>query len=56
MACDDLTVTLQPISRQGEKHVVPLSGSSETLSFSFDDVLPGKYKGKGGLGVGGVGG
>ncbi|XP_041958584.1 LOW QUALITY PROTEIN: nodal modulator 1 [Alosa sapidissima] len=44
VACDDLTVTLQPISRQGEKRVVQLSGSSETLTFSFDDVLPGKYK------------
>ncbi|XP_063064130.1 BOS complex subunit NOMO1 [Engraulis encrasicolus] len=44
VACDDLTVTLQPISRQGEKRLVQLSGSSDTLTFSFDDILPGKYK------------
>uniref|UniRef100_A0A3B3ZX66 Uncharacterized protein n=1 Tax=Periophthalmus magnuspinnatus TaxID=409849 RepID=A0A3B3ZX66_9GOBI len=43
-SCDDLAVTLQPISRQGERRSVALSGSSEILSFSFDNVLPGKYK------------
>ncbi|KAM6972753.1 BOS complex subunit NOMO1 [Aplochiton taeniatus] len=43
-SCKDLAVTLQPVSRQGERRSVALSGSDETLSFSFDDVLPGKYK------------
>nr|XP_020498466.1 LOW QUALITY PROTEIN: nodal modulator 1-like [Labrus bergylta] len=43
-SCDDLSVTLQPVSRQGERRSVALSGSGDTLSFSFDDVLPGKYK------------
>uniref|UniRef100_A0AAQ4QE75 Nodal modulator n=1 Tax=Gasterosteus aculeatus aculeatus TaxID=481459 RepID=A0AAQ4QE75_GASAC len=43
-SCDDLSVTLQPVSRQGERRTVALSGSSDILSFSFDDVLPGKYK------------
>ncbi|XP_061844241.1 BOS complex subunit NOMO1 [Nerophis lumbriciformis] len=43
-SCDDLSVTLQAVSRQGERRVVPLSGSSDVLSFSFDNVLPGKYK------------
>uniref|UniRef100_A0A672R3D4 Nodal modulator 1-like n=1 Tax=Sinocyclocheilus grahami TaxID=75366 RepID=A0A672R3D4_SINGR len=44
VACGDLTVTLQPVSRQGERHNLQLSGSSETLSFTFNNVLPGKYK------------
>ncbi|XP_074485022.1 BOS complex subunit NOMO1 [Sebastes fasciatus] len=43
-SCDDLSVTLQPVSRQGERRTVALSGSSDILSFSFEDVLPGKYK------------
>ncbi|XP_028256161.1 LOW QUALITY PROTEIN: nodal modulator 1-like [Parambassis ranga] len=43
-SCDDLSVTLQPVSRQGERRAVALSGSSDILSFSFDNVLPGKYK------------
>ncbi|KAM6940411.1 BOS complex subunit NOMO1 [Xenentodon cancila] len=43
-SCDDLSVTLQPVSRQGERRTVALSGSSDVLSFSFDNVLPGKYK------------
>ncbi|XP_062854165.1 BOS complex subunit NOMO1 [Trichomycterus rosablanca] len=43
-ACGDLTVTLQPVSRQGERQNVLLSGSSEILSFTFNNVLPGKYK------------
>uniref|UniRef100_A0A674CCU5 Nodal modulator n=1 Tax=Salmo trutta TaxID=8032 RepID=A0A674CCU5_SALTR len=42
--CDDLSVTLQPVSRQGERRSVLLSGSSDTLEISFDNVLPGKYK------------
>ncbi|XP_056891025.1 BOS complex subunit NOMO1 [Takifugu flavidus] len=43
-SCDDLSVTLQPVSRQGERRSVTLPGSGDTLSFSFDNVLPGKYK------------
>lgn len=45
-SCDDLSVTLQPVSRQGERRSVTLPGSGDTLSFSFDNVLPGKYKGQ----------
>ncbi|XP_065096075.1 BOS complex subunit NOMO1 [Paramisgurnus dabryanus] len=44
VACGDLTVTLQPMSRQGESQNLQLSGRSETLSFSFSNVLHGKYK------------
>ncbi|XP_066546008.1 BOS complex subunit NOMO1 [Amia ocellicauda] len=44
VACGDMTVTLQPVSRQGERRSVQLSGLSDTLPFSFDGVLPGKYK------------
>uniref|UniRef100_A0A673H3X6 Nodal modulator 1-like n=1 Tax=Sinocyclocheilus rhinocerous TaxID=307959 RepID=A0A673H3X6_9TELE len=44
VACGDLTVTLQPVSRQGERQNLQLSGSSEALSFTFNNVLPGKYK------------
>ncbi|KAK1885759.1 Nodal modulator 3, partial [Dissostichus eleginoides] len=43
-SCDDLSVTLQPVSRQGERRTVALSGSNDILSFSLEDVLPGKYK------------
>ncbi|KAM7418652.1 hypothetical protein PAMA_015993 [Pampus argenteus] len=43
-SCDDLSVTLQPVSRQGERRAVAVSGSGDILSFSFDNVLPGKYK------------
>ncbi|KAF6716052.1 Nodal modulator 1 [Oryzias melastigma] len=43
-SCDDVSVTLQPVSRQGDRKTVALSGSSDVLSFSFDNVLPGKYK------------
>ncbi|XP_022061229.2 nodal modulator 1 [Acanthochromis polyacanthus] len=43
-SCDDFSVTLQPVSRQGDRRAVALSGSSDVLSFSFDNVLPGKYK------------
>uniref|UniRef100_A0A3Q1BCL6 Prealbumin-like fold domain-containing protein n=1 Tax=Amphiprion ocellaris TaxID=80972 RepID=A0A3Q1BCL6_AMPOC len=38
------SLTLQPVSRQGDRRAVALSGSSDVLSFSFDNVLPGKYK------------
>ncbi|XP_023189394.1 LOW QUALITY PROTEIN: nodal modulator 1-like [Xiphophorus maculatus] len=43
-SCDDLSVTLQPVSRQGERKTVALAGSADILSFNFDNVLPGKYK------------
>ncbi|XP_030637275.1 nodal modulator 1 [Chanos chanos] len=43
-ACGELPVSLQPVSRQGERINVQLSGSSDTLTFSFNNVLPGKYK------------
>ncbi|XP_036381795.1 nodal modulator 1 [Megalops cyprinoides] len=43
-ACGDLTVTLQPVSRQGERRSVQVSGKADSLTFSFDNVLPGKYK------------
>ncbi|KAG7268727.1 hypothetical protein CRUP_012871 [Coryphaenoides rupestris] len=43
-SCDDLSVTLQPVSRQGDRRTVALSASGDVLSFSFDGVLPGKYK------------
>ncbi|MGH0128277.1 UNVERIFIED_CONTAM: hypothetical protein FKN15_034113 [Acipenser sinensis] len=42
--CGDLTVTLQPVSRQGEKRSAQLSGKRDSIPFSFDSVLPGKYK------------
>lgn len=45
-ACGDLVVMLQPISRLGERQNIQLSSSSEVVSFSFSEVLPGKYKGK----------
>lgn len=44
-SCDDLAVTLQPVSRQGERKTVALAGSADILSFNFDNVMPGKYKG-----------
>ncbi|KAG7485675.1 nodal modulator 1-like [Solea senegalensis] len=43
-SCDDLSVVLQPVSRQGDRRTVALSSSNDILSFSFDNVLPGKYK------------
>ncbi|XP_043969677.1 nodal modulator 2 [Gambusia affinis] len=43
-SCDDLAVTLQPVSRQGERKTVALAGSADILSFNFDNVMPGKYK------------
>ncbi|CAL8358775.1 unnamed protein product [Boreogadus saida] len=43
-SCDDLSVTLQPVSRQGDRRTVALSASGDVLGFSFDGVLPGKYK------------
>ncbi|XP_053550913.1 nodal modulator 3 [Bombina bombina] len=43
-SCGDLTVTLQSTSRQREKRSVQVSGKTETVTFGFDHVLPGKYK------------
>ncbi|KAJ8246016.1 hypothetical protein GJAV_G00262750 [Gymnothorax javanicus] len=44
VACGELTVTLQSINRQGERRIVQLMDKTESLTFSFDNVLPGKYK------------
>ncbi|XP_069503150.1 BOS complex subunit NOMO1-like [Ambystoma mexicanum] len=43
-ACGDLAVTMQPMSRQGEKRNLQLSGKSNSAAFMFENVLPGKYK------------
>lgn len=45
-ACGDLTVTLQAVSRQGEKRSLQLQGSKDSVPFTFEGVLPGKYKGR----------
>ncbi|MXQ90050.1 hypothetical protein E5288_WYG014065 [Bos mutus] len=42
--CGDLLVTLQSLSRQGEKRSLHLSGKVNSMTFMFDNVLPGKYK------------
>uniref|UniRef100_A0AC11DH09 Uncharacterized protein n=1 Tax=Ovis aries TaxID=9940 RepID=A0AC11DH09_SHEEP len=42
--CGDLLVTLQSLSRQGEKRSLQLSGKVNSMTFMFDNVLPGKYK------------
>lgn len=44
--CGDLLVTLQSLSRQGEKRSLQLSGRVNSMTFTFDTVLPGKYKSK----------
>uniref|UniRef100_A0A8C0LCH2 Nodal modulator 1-like n=1 Tax=Canis lupus dingo TaxID=286419 RepID=A0A8C0LCH2_CANLU len=44
--CGDLLVTLQSLSRQGEKRSLQLSGRVNSMTFTFDNVLPGKYKSK----------
>lgn len=44
--CGDLLVTLQSLSRQGEKRSLQLSGKVNSMTFMFDNVLPGKYKSK----------
>lgn len=44
--CGDLLVTLQSLSRQGEKRSLQLSGKVNSMAFMFDSVLPGKYKGE----------
>ncbi|NXU58096.1 NOMO1 protein, partial [Turnix velox] len=43
-ACGDLMVTLQSVSRQGEKRNLQLSGNKDSVAFTFENVLPGKYK------------
>ncbi|NWR32378.1 NOMO1 protein, partial [Tachuris rubrigastra] len=43
-SCGDLMVTLQSVSRQGEKRTLQLSGNRDSVSFTFENVLPGKYK------------
>uniref|UniRef100_A0A8C3KZE4 Prealbumin-like fold domain-containing protein n=1 Tax=Chrysolophus pictus TaxID=9089 RepID=A0A8C3KZE4_CHRPC len=43
-ACGDLVVMLQSVSRQGEKRNLQLSGSTDSVAFTFENVLPGKYK------------
>ena len=45
-ACGDLMVTLQSVSRQGEKRNLQLSGNMDSVAFTFENVLPGKYKGR----------
>lgn len=44
--CGDLLVTLQSLSRQGEKRSLQLSSSVNSITFTFENVLPGKYKSK----------
>lgn len=44
--CGDLLVTLQSLSRQGDKRSLQLSGKVNSMTFTFDNVLPGKYKSK----------
>lgn len=39
-------MTLQSLSRQGEKRSLQLSGKLNSMTFTFDNVLPGKYKSK----------
>ncbi|XP_043945088.1 nodal modulator 1-like isoform X1 [Protopterus annectens] len=43
-SCVDLTVTLQPVGRQGEKHSLQLFGKVDSIPFTFENILPGKYK------------
>lgn len=45
-ACGDLIVTLHSVSRQGEKRNLQLSGNMNSVAFTFENVLPGKYKGR----------
>ncbi|XP_030066871.1 nodal modulator 1 [Microcaecilia unicolor] len=42
--CGDLTVTLQSTSRPGEKRSLQLIEKAESAAFTFQNVLPGKYK------------
>ncbi|XP_007891916.2 nodal modulator 1 [Callorhinchus milii] len=43
-SCGDLTVALQPLSRHGDKQSLQLSGSADSALFTFNNILPGKYK------------
>uniref|UniRef100_A0A8C8RUX9 Nodal modulator 1 n=1 Tax=Pelusios castaneus TaxID=367368 RepID=A0A8C8RUX9_9SAUR len=43
-SCGDLMVTLQSVSHQGEKRNVQLSAKTDAVAFTFENVLPGKYK------------
>ncbi|XP_076872142.1 BOS complex subunit NOMO1 [Brachyhypopomus gauderio] len=43
-ACGELTLSLQPVSRPGERQTSEVSGSADTVGFSFTNVLPGKHK------------
>ncbi|CAI5792165.1 nodal modulator 1-like [Podarcis lilfordi] len=43
-ACGELTVTLQSVNRQGEKRSLQLAAKSNSVTFLFENVLPGKYK------------
>ncbi|CAN2391607.1 carbohydrate binding, partial [Pristimantis euphronides] len=43
-ACGDLAVTLKSVTRQREKHSVQVSSKTEGVTFTFADILPGKYK------------
>uniref|UniRef100_A0A4W4F4M3 Prealbumin-like fold domain-containing protein n=1 Tax=Electrophorus electricus TaxID=8005 RepID=A0A4W4F4M3_ELEEL len=43
-ACGELMLSLQPVSRPGERQTSEVAGSADTLNFSFMNVLPGKYK------------
>nr|DBA20275.1 TPA: hypothetical protein GDO54_015987 [Pyxicephalus adspersus] len=42
--CGDLTVTLQSMSRQREKRSLQIHSKTESVTFNFEDILPGKYK------------
>ncbi|XP_078097035.1 BOS complex subunit NOMO1 isoform X2 [Mustelus asterias] len=43
-SCGDLAVTLQPLSRHSDKQSLQLSGGVDSVLFTFNDILPGKYK------------
>ncbi|XP_048407987.1 BOS complex subunit NOMO1 [Stegostoma tigrinum] len=43
-SCNDLAVTLQPLSRHSDKQSMQLSGGADSASFTFNNILPGKYK------------
>uniref|UniRef100_A0A8D0DFQ2 Nodal modulator 1 n=1 Tax=Salvator merianae TaxID=96440 RepID=A0A8D0DFQ2_SALMN len=43
-ACGELTVALHSVSRQGEKRSLQLAAKTNSGTFTFENVLPGKYK------------
>ncbi|XP_063790451.1 BOS complex subunit NOMO3-like [Pseudophryne corroboree] len=43
-ACGDLTVTLQSMSRQRDKRTLQVSSKTEGVTFTYEDILPGRYK------------